>query len=217
MREAPALRAALRRAWGRITTHLRLRRLLIAALAPLLIAGLGWAAARLMLINRWDPAYFSAEYLARYADPQETVEAAAVALAQADAAALAEMHALAAPDTIRPNPNLAYVFPYDYYVGMRRSIVTENPNAWDRMRQPDVRFASYLFADRGSGALVPLTVEQVRGRWVFVPPDGAYYYMQTGGWFRLWHTFSVLYYAVLLLGTVWVYVDRLHRSERLPR
>jgi hypothetical protein len=100
------------------------------------------------------------------------------------------------------------------FVGHQRTILTEDPNAWERLSSEDVRFASFLYAEKTQHDLVPYTAEQVGGRWVFVPPGGLYLYFQTGGYVRLWRTVVFAYYIGLILVGVWVYIERANKARR---
>jgi hypothetical protein len=203
--------------WQQVRTHLDPRWLAFWLILPFLVLGLGWLVEKAGTLNRFDPAYFSESARARHADPRETVAAAVEAMVDGDQAAMAELQGLRRPRPFQVDAELVYVFPYDMFVGHRRTILTEDPNAWDRVAGEDVRFASFLYAEKTQHEMIPYTAEQVEGRWVFVPPDGLYLYFQTGGYVRLWRTVVFYYYLALILVGVWVYIERVNKARRARR
>jgi hypothetical protein len=200
--------------WGRIRAHLDPRWLAFWMILPFALLGLGWLAERASMLNRFDPVYFDEAARARHADPRETVAIAIEAMQSGDSAAMAEAQGLLRTRPFQVDAELTYVFPYEMYVGHERTILTEDPNAWVRATREDVRFASFLYAEKTQHEMIPYTAEQVGGRWVFVPPGGLYLYFQTGGYLRLWRVVVFYYYVALILVSVWVYIDRANKARR---
>lgn len=184
-------------------------------LLPLVLAACFFVAAQVMLIDRWDEAYFSGVYLERYGSPRETVAQAAEAMNEGDQALFAETQAVRNLPEFPDRSELVYLFPHSFYIGYRRYMVFDNPSLWYQMQGDTVRFAEFLYADRAQHKLILLTAERVNGRWVFVVP-GPYLYIQTGGWWRTWQAAALIYYIVFILRVTWVYMDRYNKATHPP-
>lgn len=179
---------------------------------PLIIAAICVLISYSMMRDRWDPVYFEDEYLELYSDPRDTILIAADAIMNDDQDLLRELQGVKDPLTVQMRPVLVYIFPYSYYINYQRFLF-ESPNDWIQIEGGDVRFANFLFADREIHKLIPLTVEQVQGRWVFVP-SGPYLYFQTGAWLKLWNVISFIYYIAIILLYTWSFIDKNNQARK---
>ncbi len=131
---------------------------------------------------RYDPAYFSAEYVSRYNAPSAVIIDLERAIRSGDRQLMAELQGLRRPTTFPTSPHVRMTILYN---------VTD-------------RYFSYLFWDTKTYDRFPYHVEQVGGRWVVAPEDG-YYYFHSGRWLGTWLPLAELWWVfeatiVLMVG-----------------
>lgn len=163
-------------AWlRRLGLGLNLPTILLATALPLIVAVLYVGITELagMPALRYNPSYFSDEYVARYDVPGAVVIDLERALRTGDRHLMAELQGLRRPVVFPTSPNVRMTILYE---------------ATDR-------YFSYLFWDTRTYDRFPYHVEQVNGRWVVAPED-AYYYLHSGRWVRTWLPLAEIWWIV---------------------
>jgi hypothetical protein len=128
---------------------------------------------------RYDPAYFSPSYAERYATPGAAAKDLEFAIQSADQALLAEL--------------LGQRFPARIESSQR----TEFVQLWERTDQT----VTYLYLDQSTFERRLIAFQQVRGRWVVVPP-GPYQYLRSGKWQPLFLPVAATWWLLAGLGLV---------------
>ena len=161
-----------------------IRRVLAAALVPLILAGLFVLGGKAWGLMRYDPAYFTERYVERYDTPGAVTRALETALRNDDQALLAELQGMQRPAAFKTGPNMMFVM------------------LWE---QGD-RYFTYLYSDAQTFERFPHYVEQVKGRWV-VTPTGAYYYLHSGRWLRVFLPLAIVWWLVeaVVVLALWLY------------
>jgi hypothetical protein len=133
-----------------------------------------------------------------------------------DQARLLELQASLEPAVVTRRNELAYIFPYAYYTGLKRHLVYDQPGTWHLMEESNVSYAEYLYADRETREMLIYTVRQVNGRWVYVP-ESAVLYMLKGRWLPFWRASALLYYFGYIMRVGWLYIERNNAAQRAAR
>lgn len=160
------------------------RTALVAALLPLVLAGVTALIAEVQHRGRYDPAYFTAEYREKYDSPGAVARALGQALKTEDEDLLAELQGLREPIPLHTAPSMIFVMLLD----------------------SDERYYTYLYFDMDTYHRYAYTVEEVDGRWVVVPED-LYFYFHSGRWLRVFLPVTLTWWsliAVFVLGT-WIF------------
>jgi hypothetical protein len=170
--------------------YVRLRWILLVALAPFVLLGLVVLTAKGYGLVRHDPAYFAEAYVERYTAPAEVVRALEIALQTSDEELLAELQGLRWPSKFKTSPSLIFVM------------------LWERTDQ----YITYLYFDMQTYERHPHYFEQVQGRWVVSPPD-VYYYMHSGRWQAVFMPLAIIWwvFGIAVIGVLWLF----RASERL--
>ncbi len=174
------------RIWRRLRAarpYVGLRWILTVAFLPFALLGLMVLAMPLYGRVRYDPAYFSASYLGRYATADATARAFEQAMQRGDREALAELYALRWHSTFSTEPSLTLVM------------------LWGRTSH----YATYLYLDRSTYERTLVPLEEVQGRWVVSPQD-VYYYLRSGQWRGAFWVGGGVWWLLggLAIGTVWL-------------
>ncbi len=167
-----------------------LRSILVVVLPPLVLLGLVVSVAEIYGLVRYDPAYFTEAYTARYSTPTEVGSALESALQNGDGARLVELQGLRWPATFETSPDILWVM------------------LWERTD----RYLTYLYFDMQSLKAYPHYLEEVQGRWVVSPPD-LYYYVQSGKYKSTFLLLALVWWASGAMTMAAVYL--LSTSERL--
>jgi len=157
---------------------------LVAALLPLMLAGLFALAAQIQMVGRYDPTYFSEAYLEKYDTPGSVARALGDALRTGDEVLLAQLEGLRRPVPLHTGPGVIFVM----------------------LLESDDRYFTYLYFDMDTYKRYVYHVEEVNGRWVVAPED-LRFYLRSGRWLRVFLPIALTWWsleAVVVLG-VWVF------------
>ena len=159
-----------------MTAKIGLRSLLIMALIPFVLLGLVVSVAKGYGLVRYEPAYFTDAYSAKYDTPGAVAKALESALQTNDQSLLAELQGLRWPAKFATSPTITWV------------------QLWERTD----RYLTYLYFDVGLYEPYPYHIEEVRDRWVVSPPD-VYYFVESGAFKSFFLQFSSIWWASALL------------------
>ncbi|MBN1147831.1 MAG: hypothetical protein JXA78_11290 [Anaerolineales bacterium] len=154
-------------------------------LLPFLLLALAFLIQWAQELVRYEPAYFSAEYVQRYEVPNELLMDAETALRQGDASLMAQVQGTRqVPKAIERLPNVRFLI------------------FWDRYG----KYSDYLFMDTRNYHRYMQHIKLVRGRYVTVP-EGLYYYLDSGNWVKVFGPLLAIWWLVVILFTlgVWIY------------
>ena len=161
--------------------------LLVMFLAPLLVTGIGFLVALIQEQTRYNPDYFSQQYLDRYRLPRVLVEDLEHALQTGDAQMVAVLQGThQAPARIEPQPDLVY----------------------STLMGRDDEYLHFLFYDTVTFHRYSAYVKMERGRYILVP-ENLYYYMDSGRWTEVFVPPAVVWWGVLLVAALAVGIYRL--------
>ena len=175
-----------------MTVKIGMRSLLIMALIPFVLLGLVVSVAKGYGLVRYDPAYFTATYSAKYDTPGAVAKALESALQTNDRSLLAELQGLRWPAKFATGPTMTWV------------------QLWERTD----RYLTYMYFDVSLYEPYPYHIEEVRGRWVVSPPD-VHYFVESGAFKKPFLYFSSIWWASAMVTIGLVYLHS--TSERLER
>ena len=132
----------------------------------------------LMGMTRYDEAYFTDEYTARYSSPGPVAAALEQALRTGDEELLTELHGTSYVPSVEKNENLIF------------SILISVEND----------YFNYMYWDTRTFARITQYVTKVGERYVASEPD-LYYYMQSGRWASVVGPLAVLWWIMILIYT----------------
>jgi hypothetical protein len=153
--------------------------------APIIIIGLAYGLAWLEGRIRYDPAYFTQEYLERYQTPDRLIRDVEIALNKGDQALMAELQASRfPPGTLQARPNIIY----------SALLGREGP------------YLNYLLYDTVTFHRYLAPVKAAGGRYVLVPV-GLYYFFDSGRWGSVFIPPAIFWWSFLLVisASIWVY------------
>jgi hypothetical protein len=174
----------------KIQSYLNLRRVLAATLLPLVLAGLFVLGVKALGLVRYDPAYFTAEYVEQYDTPGSVARALEGVLQTNDRALLAELQGLRRTAAFEADPKIIFIM------------------LWER----DDRYFTYMYQDMQTLRRHPHYVEKVKGRWVVAPAD-AHYYLHSGRWLVVFTPLALVWWVLEIVVMLGLLVYRL--SARL--
>jgi hypothetical protein len=154
-------------------------------IVPFVLLAIAFLVSWVQGVVRYNPAYFTQEYLDRYAVKRDLLHDLETAINQGDGPLLAEVQGTRGiQKNLEPLPNVHF------------SIY------WDR----DSKYDDYLFMDTRNYHRYMQYLKQTKGRYVRVP-EGFYYYMDSGNWINIFGPLLAFYWMVVILSTisVWVY------------
>ena len=154
-------------------------------LLPFLLLALAYLVSLIQWVVRYNPAYFTQEYLERYAVRGDLLLDLETAIRQGDGQLLAEVQGTRGiPQNLEPLPNVRFLI------------------YWDR----DGKYDDYLFMDTRNYHRYMQYLKQTRGRYVRVP-EGFYYYMDSGNWIHIFGPLLAVWLVIVILFTlgVWIY------------
>jgi hypothetical protein len=175
----------------RLKIHVRPVWFLFVALVPLIVLGILALSARVYSLIRYDPVYFTGEYLEKYGTPGDVARALEGALQTADQALLAELQGLRWPADFKTAPSIVFVM------------------LWERTE----RYSTYLYFDMDTYERQPHYFEEVGGRWVVAPAD-LVYYLESGRWRQTFMPIAVVWWLVGGLVLVLLWLSRASQSFR---
>lgn len=137
-------------------------------------------------LTRYDPAYFSQDYVDRYAVPSELLLELETALRSGDQELLAELQGTKGlPGEMTPLPNLRFLI------------------FWDQSE----KYSDYLFMDTRNYHRYMQHLKLVDERYVRVP-DGLYYLVDSGGWISTFGPIAAIWWTGVILLTIGIWVYR---------
>jgi hypothetical protein len=154
-------------------------------LFPFLLLALAFLVSFIQGVVRYNPAYFTQEYLDRYAIKAELLHDLETAINQGDGLLLAEIQGTrSVPRNLEPLPNVHFLI------------------YWDR----DGKYDEYLFMDSQNYHRYMQYLRKAKGRYVRVP-EGLYYYMDSGNWIHIFVPLLVIWWVLVALFTlgIWIY------------
>jgi hypothetical protein len=175
----------------KLKIYVRPRWFLFVALLPLGVLGILALSARVYGLVRYDPVYFSNDFLERYGMPGEAARALEEALQTDDQALLAELQGLRWPASFNTAPSIVFVM------------------LWERTE----RYMTYLYFDMDTYERQPHYFEEVNGRWVVAPAD-LVYYMNSGRWKGTFMPIAIVWWLVGGLVLVLFWLSRASQSFR---
>ncbi len=175
---------------GLIRLPAGLSSLLIVLLVPFVVLGLLVLIVGLYAWVRYDPAYFSGEYLEEYGEASEVARSLERALQTGNRRVLSELQGLRWPAPFETNDNISFV------------------KLWERTG----RYVTYLYVDMYSYERYEHHLEQVQGRWVVAPED-LRYLLYSGQWKAFFFPAAIAWWVLALI--VLAFVWRLRHSESL--
>jgi hypothetical protein len=152
---------------------------------PFFLLALAYLISLIQGVVRYNPDYFTQEYLDRYAVKRDLLNDLEAAINQGDGLLLAEVQgSRSVPQNLEPLPNVHF------------SIY------WDR----DNKYADYLYMDTQNYHRYMQYLRWVRGRYVRVP-EGLYYYMDSGNWIHFFGPLYAVWLLIVALFTLgaWIY------------
>ena len=164
--------------------YVRFRWILFVILAPFVVLGLLILIVNAYGLVRYNSAYFTDEYLARYSTPGDAAIMMEVALQRSDQALLAELQGLRWPAKFQTGPSMIFIM------------------MWERTD----RYITYLFFDMETYERHPHYFEEVQGRWIVSPAD-LYYYIRSGQWKRVFWPLAIVWWLLgaIAIGIVWLF------------
>jgi hypothetical protein len=168
----------------RLRFYVRPRWILLVLLTPGIVLGLLVVAVKAHGLVRYDPAYFTAGYLAQYSQPGDAALALETALQTDDEALLTELQALRWPHDFETGPSIIFIM------------------LWERTD----RFITYLYFDMQTYERHPHYVELVDERYVVAPED-LHYYLYSGQWRRVFYPLAIVWWILgsIAIGLVWIF------------
>jgi hypothetical protein len=172
----------------------RLGAVLVVLAVPFVVLGLLVLGLNLHGLVRYDPAYFTPEYLEEYGQPSQVVWVLEQALQTGNRPLLAGLQGLRRPSRFETGDAISFV------------------RLWERTG----RYVTYLYVDMHSYERYPYHLEQIKGRWVVAPED-VRYYLYSGRWKDLFLPLAIAWWILGLgvLGFAWLLRDSESLRSRL--
>lgn len=158
---------------------------LLLFILPLLTAGLLFGLAAIQEQTRYNPAYFTEEYIARYNRASTLIEDLEQALQSGDSDLMAALQGTRqVPRGMQPRPNIRF----------------------SMLISREGLYRNYLFYDIVTFHRYTAHVKETQGRHVVVP-ENLYYYVDSGFWREVFVPPAVIWWSILLVGTlsIWIY------------
>lgn len=161
-------------------------------LLPMVIVLLLFGLKQIQELSRFDPAYFTADYLERYETPGSVAIDLERALREGDEQLMAELVATRrGPAPLRPRPSLVYIF----LLGV------------------DGKYFQYLYLNTSDYNRVIQYVKQHRGRYLTIEP-GPYFYVDSGRWSAVAAPIAATWWSLLAVHTAATYAYRRMAAAR---
>lgn len=155
-------------------------------LLPVLVLVIAFLIGWIQGLVRYDPVYFTDEYLQRYATPSELLTDLETALRNGDSALLAALQGTGdVPQHLEPLPNVRFLV------------------FWKR----DGKYSDYLFMDKTNYHRYMQHVKLVKGRYVKIP-ETIHFYMDSGRWIHTFGPIMAIWWLVVILFTAAVWFHR---------
>jgi hypothetical protein len=163
---------------------------LVVVAVPFVVLGLLVLGVQLHGLARYDPAYFTGEYLEKYGQPSQVVRILEQGLQLGNGALLAELQGLRRPSQFQTASTVSFV------------------KLWERTG----RYETYLYVDLYTYERYEHHLEQVRGRWVVAPED-LRYLLYSGRWRTFFYPAALAWWVLGLTALAFLWL--LRRSESL--
>jgi hypothetical protein len=174
----------------RVALPLGLSAVLVVLVVPFVVLGFLVLGVKLHNLVRYDPAYFTSEYLERYDRPSQVVRILERGLQMGNATLLAELQGLRWPGRLETGATISFV----------------------KLSERTGRYETYLYVDAYSYERYEHHLEQVRGRWVVAPED-LRYLLYSGQWKGFFFPAAIAWWVLGLSALVFLW--RLRRSATL--
>lgn len=165
----------------RLGLGFNLKTVILATLLPLFGAGLFivFAAVQGIPALRYDPAYFTSDYAARFDSPRAVIAELDVAFKTGDRELAAELQGLRRPRNLPHNPR--------FFGAM----------LWERTGD----YAGYMYWDSDTWERHMVQTLEVGDRWVLAPEDASFF-LRTGLWLRTWLPIAVVYWIAEVVALI---------------
>ena len=167
------------------------RWVMLATLVPLLVLGLYVLAIQIHGLMRYDPAFFTDEYVEQYGTPGAVARALETALQNDDQMLLAELQGRQRPAEFYTSPSIIFVM------------------MWERTD----RYFTYLYFDMQTFERHTYHFEEVDGRYVAMQPD-PYFYLSSGRWVLVFLPIAIAWWAIEIVAVLAVVLYRLSARMR---
>lgn len=164
---------------------------LVVLALPFVVLGLLVLGVKLHNLVRYDPAYFTSEYLQRYGRPSQVVRILERGLQIGNATLLTELQGLRWPSHFETGATISFV----------------------KLSERTGRYETYLYVDAYSYERYEHHLEQVRGRWVVAPED-LRYLLYSGQWKTFFFPAAVAWWVLGLSTLVFLWLLRRSASLR---
>ncbi len=166
--------------------------LVLAVLAfPFVVLGLLVLAVNLQGLVRYDPAYFSTEYLDKYGEASQVIRVLEQALQTGNEPLLAGLQGLRWPRQFPTGDTISFV------------------KLWEHRG----RYATYLYVDMQGYERHEYPLESVQGRWVVAPKD-LRYLLYSGRWRSFFFPAAIAWWALGLAALAFLWLLRRSASLR---
>ncbi len=170
----------------------------IVAILPLVVAAAFTAAVRMSNADRFDPSYFTPEFVKKYSSADSVVLDLEKALREDDKELMAALQGLRQPVT--------------YPTGAKMSLERLSPTQ-------NTRYMDALIIDRQTYQARGYHLGLIQGRWV-VTPDDAFYYVDSGHWAAAWLPMALIWWlaeaVTILMLLIYYYGARWRREWGSP-
>jgi hypothetical protein len=157
---------------------------------PFVVLGLLVLAAKLHSLVRYDPAYFTPDYLDKYGQASRVVRILEQALQIGNDSLLAELQGLRWPGHLETGSTISFV----------------------KLSERTGHYVTYLYVDMYSYERYEYHLEQAHGRWVVAPED-VRYLLYSGQWKAFFLPAAIVWWVLGLAALTFLW--RLRRSEAL--
>lgn len=135
---------------------------------------------------RYDPAYFTEEYLKKYSVPSTLLDDLETAIRNGDGSLMAQIQGTRSiPDDLEPLPNVRFMI------------------YWSA----DKKYTDYLFMDMKNYHRYIQHLRIVNGRYVQVP-EGAYFLADSGHWKSAFGPLAEMWWLIVILFTLGIWLSR---------
>ena len=164
-------------------------------LLPIFLVLIAFLVSWIQGASRWDPAFFTQDYLDQYEAPGSVAIDLERALREADETLLRQLQGTKRAESVpEPRPQLIYALLWEV----------------------DGEYFDYLYFDASTYRRLIQHVRMIQGRYVVVP-ENLYYYMNSGNWLQVISPLAITWWILVLLFTVMTLVYRYMERWRHQR
>lgn len=172
-------------------SRIGLRWILPAILVPVILLGLYVLAVQIHGLVRYDPVYFTPEYVATYETSGSVARALEGALQTGDQTLLAELQGRRRPSSFYTSPSMVF------------ALLLERTGS----------FFTYSYFDMKTLERHTYHIEQINGRYVVTQPD-AYYYLHSGRWSATFLPLASAWWALMIVVMLAMWVSHISAQMR---